>query len=141
MYIRELAIGDKENGFFETLESLSSCEGLTIGDAERLFKDILNDKKYHIYVAIIDEEIVGTATVFIEQKFIHNGGKVAHIEDVVTRKNYKRKGVGAALVKKLIEVAKEQGCYKVILNCSVNNKLFYSKLGFAEHGIEMRMNL
>ncbi|KFM14170.1 hypothetical protein AAA799O18_00780 [Marine Group I thaumarchaeote SCGC AAA799-O18] len=34
--------------------------------------------------------IIGSTTLFIEQKFIHDSGLVGHIEDVVVRKAYDR---------------------------------------------------
>ena len=37
--------------------------------------------------------IIGSTTLLIEQKFIHDGGKVGHIEDVVTRKGYEGFGI------------------------------------------------
>jgi glucosamine-phosphate N-acetyltransferase len=74
----------------------------------------------------------------MEQKFIHDGGKVGHIEDVTVNKNYEGKGVGSALVRKAIGFAKQNNCYKVILVCSEKNIQFYKVIGFKEHEISMR---
>ncbi len=40
-----------------------------------------------------DGKVIGSISVLIEKKFIHNCGKVAHIEDVVTRKGYEGIGI------------------------------------------------
>ena len=79
--------------------------------------------------------------MLVEQKFIHNGGKVGHIEDVVTRKEYSGKGVGSSLVQKCIETAKEEKCYKIILDCSLDNIAFYEKAGFRKHEVSMRYDI
>ena len=38
--------------------------------------------------------IIGTLTILIEQKVIHNMGKVGHIEDVVIDNKYRGRGLG-----------------------------------------------
>ena len=97
---------------------------------------------YKIFVAESESgQIIGSITLLVEQKFIHNGGKVGHIEDVVTRKEFSGKGVGSALVQKCIDVAKDEKCYKVILDCSDANVPFYEKAGFRKHEVSMRYNI
>ena len=46
-----------------------------------------------VYVAEIESKIVGMATVLIEQKLIHQGVKVAHIEDVVVDRDHRKLGI------------------------------------------------
>ena len=77
----------------------------------------------------------------IEQKFIHNGGKVGHIEDVVTRKGYEGKGIGKEILNELIKIAKDNECYKIILDCDEKLIKFYEKIGFKKNSIMMRLNL
>ena len=74
----------------------------------------------------------------IEQKFIHDGGLVGHIEDVVVRKDYEGKGIGIKLVTSLLERAKEKNCYKTILDCNDNVKQFYERIGFKRESNGMR---
>jgi glucosamine-phosphate N-acetyltransferase len=81
--------------------------------------------------------IVGSITMFVEEKIIHNMGKVAHIEDVVIHPNYQGKQLGKYLVKKVMEIAEREKCYKIILDCAEEKKTFYEKCGFAQNGIQM----
>ena len=60
-----------------------------------------------------------------EQKFIHKGGLVGHIEDVVVSKGFERKEIGRKIVESLLDVAKDRGCYKTILDCKDDVKEFY----------------
>ena len=47
-----------------------------------------------IFVAILDGKVVGSTTLLIEPKFIHNGGLVGHIEDVVVNKEFQGQKIG-----------------------------------------------
>lgn len=141
MKIRRLEMDDLEKGFFETLENLRSVGNLDPQKAQEIFNGTYYNPVYNIFVAEINGVIAGAITLLVEQKFIREGGKVGHIEDVVTRKEYERRGVGKALVMRAIEEAKTRGCYKVILDCEEHNMPFYEKIGFKRHGVEMRLDL
>ena len=91
-----------------------------------------------IVVAIDDKKIVGCITLLIEQKFIHDGGLVGHIEDVVVRKDYEGKGIGMKLVTSMLEYAKRKNCYKTILDCKDDVKQFYERIGFKHESNGMR---
>lgn len=103
---------------------------------------IINSNPYHkIVVAIADNKIIGTITVLIEPKIIHDLSRVAHIEDVVVDSNYRMHGVGKLLVNKAIEISKDLGCYKIILDCSSKNVDFYKKNGFSVKESQMALYL
>ena len=138
--IRELEEKDLFNGFLESLDSLRKTSDLSPKKAKEIFKKIKSDKNYKVYVAVLNSKIVGTATIFIEQKFIHSGGKVGHIEDVSIRKKFQDKGVGQKIVKALLEYAKKKGCYKTILDCTDDLVSFYEKIGFKRHSDSMRFD-
>lgn len=139
--IKELEEPDLTNSFFETLGCLRSTGKLTVEKAKSILKKIKGNPNHKIFIAVDDGKIIGATTLLIEHKFIHEGGLVGHIEDVVTHRDFQYKGVGSALMKKAIDIARESGCYKVILDCSEDNAPFYEKAGFKKHGIEMRMDL
>jgi glucosamine-phosphate N-acetyltransferase len=142
--IREIQLADLKKGFFDTLSSLSHVGNIADQNdrAEKILSEIKSYPFYTIFVAVKeDNQLIGSITTLIEQKFIHNGGKVGHIEDVVTRKEYEGMGIGKALVLKALDFAKENTCYKVILDCSKSNVEFYKKIGFKEHEVSMRIDL
>ena len=136
--ISEIEEGDLENGFLETLDFLRNASGLDKNKAREILKEIKQNPNYIIHVATDDKKIVGSTTLFIEQKFIHGGGLVGHIEDVVVRKDYEGQGIGMKLVISLLDVAKQKKCYKTILNCEDSLKIFYEKIGFKKTTNEMR---
>ena len=97
------------------------------------------DRKTLVYED--DGKIIGTATAFIEHKFLHCGSRVGHIEDVVVDKNIRKSGIGKALIKECIEFCRYRMCYKAILDCSRENIPFYECCGFTFSENCMRINL
>lgn len=94
----------------------------------------------HIIFVIEDSnEIIGTITIVIEQKLIHNMGKIAHIEDVIIDRRFRKLGAGRRLINYAIEYAKENNCYKIILDCNDDVSAFYEKCGFIKHGYLMSL--
>ena len=136
--IREIEEDDLKNGFLETLDFLRNTSDLDKNKANEILKKIKQNPNHIIYVAIDNKKIVGSTTLLIEQKFIHDGGLVGHIEDVVVRKDYEGKGIGIKLVTSLLERAKEKNCYKTILDCKDDVKQFYERIGFKHESNGMR---
>ena len=136
--IREIKENDLENGFLETLDFLRKASDLDKNKAKEILEKIKQNSNQIIQVAIDDKKIVGCITLLIEQKFIHDGGFVGHIEDVVVRKDYEGKGIGMKLVTSMLEYAKRKNCYKTILDCKDDVKQFYERIGFKHESNGMR---
>lgn len=138
--LRELNLADLENPtFFTTLAQLAKSEAPLA-----ILKDIYYDRQHRgirTIVATINDQVIGTGSIFIETKFLHGGGRVGHIEDVAVDGDYKQSGVGKLIMQYLITIAEDAGCYKVILDCSPSVVGFYEKLGFKKHEYQMRLNL
>ena len=136
--IREIRENYLENGFLETLDFLRKASDLDKSKAKEILEKIKQNSNQIIQVAIDDKKIVGCITLLIEQKFIHDGGLVGHIEDVVVRKDYEGKGIGMKLVTSMLEYAKRKNCYKTILDCKDDVKQFYERIGFKHESNGMR---
>jgi glucosamine-phosphate N-acetyltransferase len=138
--IRELQEKDLFNGFLESLDSLRKASDLSQKKAKTIFRKMKSMPDHIIYVAVHDSKIIGAATIFVEQKFIHDGGKVGHIEDVVVSKEHQGEGIGLKLIKALIQYAEKKGCYKTVLDCTDEVIPFYKKLGFKHFSNSMRID-
>ena len=138
--IRKLQKEDLWNGFLTTLDSLRETSNIKRERAEEVFEKITANENHIIAVAELDGKIVGATTLFIEPKFIHEGGLVGHIEDVVVDRNYQGKKIGEKIVKYLLKIAKDKGCYKTILDCNDDVKLFYEKMGFKHNANALRFD-
>jgi glucosamine-phosphate N-acetyltransferase len=138
LLVRELYGSDLPNGFLDVLAHLAAV-GLTVERAGEVLRERLRTG-VRTYIAMSGGQVVGTAALLLEQKFIHGGGYVGHIEDVVVLRENAGQGIGTALVRHALKEAHKAGCYKVILNCHDKNVPFYEKLGFRRHELEMRLD-
>lgn len=138
--IRELRKEDLWNGFLATLDSLRQASDIDKNKAEAIFEKINSNPDHIVAVAELDGKIVGATTLLIEPKFIHNGGLVGHIEDVVVEKNFQGQKIGEKIMKFLLEFASNRGCYKTILDCTDDVKPFYEKIGFKHIANELRFD-
>lgn len=136
--IRELQRDDLWNGFLTSLDSLREASSIEKSKADKVFEKINSNKDHVIAVAEVDGKVVGSSTLLIEQKFIHNGGLVGHIEDVVVDKEFQGQRIGEKIIKVLLEKSKNRGCYKTILDCTDDVRPFYEKIGFKVIANEMR---
>ena len=136
--VRKILESDLDAGFLESLDSLRKSSDLDKNKAKEILKKINQNPDHTIFVAYYQGRVIGSTTLIIEQKFIHGGGKVGHIEDVVVSKEFQSKGIGVIIIKAVLEYARSQGCYKTILDCDDSVRPFYEKLGFARHSNGMR---
>lgn len=138
--IRKAKPEDFNNGLLESLASLSKDLPTPEQGKEILFRrEIIENLTY---VAIVNKEVVGTASLVMELKIIHAGGHVAHIEDVSVREGHQGKGIGKKLMERIIQEAKKTyNCYKVLLDCTPELRPFYNKFGFKEWEGTMRLDL
>ena len=66
------------------------------------------------------------------------------LEDVFVAESKRGSGLGTALVNEVIAAARETGCYKLVATSRASRPKvheLYERLGFANYGIEFRMNL
>ncbi|KAH6821648.1 DNA ligase IV-binding protein [Perilla frutescens var. hirtella] len=138
--VRKLEISDKKKGFVELLEQLTVCDSISDEAFDERFGEVAKYGNDHLICVIEDKDsgkIIATGSVFIEKKFIRNCGKVGHIEDVVVDSSVRGKHLGKKIIEFLSDHARSMGCYKVILDCSSENMLFYERCGFKQKEIQM----
>ena len=114
---------------------------VTISDGE--FKQ-LYDKIFSSGFIIVCEEnkqLVGSISVYIEQKFIHNFAKYAHIEDVFVADTHRNRGIGLLLLDDSIVRCKELEIYKLVLHCEEKLLNYYKKRDFALGGVMMGLKI
>lgn len=78
----------------------------------------------------IDNVIVASGSLLIENKHIHGGCMCGHIEDIFTSVEHRGKGYAQMIIDALILEAKNNGCYRVNLLCTDNLTYFYQDKGF-----------
>lgn len=132
---RDLEKTDYDKHYFNLLSQLTVCD-VILRENFDYFVDNLNDN-HKILVLENNNNILASGTLFIEQKIIRNFGKVGHIEDIVVDKTLNGLGIGKKIISELKNHAKNQGCYKVILDCRNDIMQFYEKCGFVKKENQM----
>ena len=139
LLVRKINKGDYNKKYLDLLKQLTSIfpDKISVSDFNNLV-DRLGENHYIMVIEDIDTKmIIGCATLLIEEKFIHNMGKVGHIEDVVIDKAYRGLNLGKLIIDVLMSIGKKNGCYKIILDCEEKNIEFYERCGFTKKGVEM----
>ena len=130
MIFRQLEKSDFHKNYLQLLSQLTEVGTIT----EEQFNNIYDNLQSTVWVYEDNGEIVASASLLVEQKFIHNGGAVGHLEDVVVNQNYRGHSLGQKIVKEIVQIAREKGCYKIIADCKHNLLGFYAKNGFEKKG-------
>ena len=127
---------------YEELESLLSLYEYLIPDDPKLKIDkalkehwdkIISDPSYFYFVIEEDDKLVCSCNLTIIKNLTRSARPYGIIENVVTHPDYRNKGYGTAVLKKGIEIAQENNCYKVVLTTSRKDKntlRFYENAGF-----------
>ena len=111
----------------------------------RTWAEILTDKKIKCFIAHKESTAVASFLITIIPNLTRNQRPYAVIENVVTDKNYRRQGYGKSVMKKAVEYAEAQNCYKIMLMSSSARKeshKFYEKIGFdgnSKKGFQLRI--
>ena len=137
MQFRNLQKNDFNLGYLDLLSQLTEVNKNNISfEKFSNFIDKLGEN-HKIIIIINNNKIIATGTLLIENKIIHSISKVGHIEDIVVDSNSKGLGIGKQIINYLTNLAKENNCYKVILNCNDNNIGFYQKCGYQKKETQM----
>ena len=124
---------------FELLANLTSAPLIEKTEYLKIINDLPQNQ--HVFVYMENNKPLGLITLLIEQKLIHGGKCVGHIEDLVVDPNFQGKGIGSKLLNFVLDEAKKKHCYKVILDCDENAVKFYEKNNFIKKEVQMRYNL
>ena len=97
-----------------------------------------------IRISITDDGFeVGRAYIYLMHNDLHDR-PFGLMEDVYVEESYRGKGIGSELVGKVIEIAKDSNCYKLIATSRISRPKvheLYQKLGFSQQGFEFRIDL
>ena len=105
-------------------------------DQFKQFVNSFNDI-HQIWILETDSLIIATATIMYETKLIFNVSINAHIEDVCVHPDWRSKGIGTRIMKKVLEEAETRGCRKITLVTSHETSEFYIKNGYEIRGVHM----
>ena len=134
MELRELNEKDLES-LIKLYKHLDGANGnFTAEDARKIWKtEIEGNKKIKYFGAVENGKVISTCYCLIIPNLTRLGSSIAFVENVVTDSEYRGQGLGRKVMEMAIEFARENNCYKVILQSASFRKeahQFYKNLGF-----------
>lgn len=137
--MRPITPQDYDKQYGELLEVLTGREQTVLSRAR--FETFLQGLGSHhqVWVGEEDGRVIATMTCLIEPKLLHGGSSVLHVEDVIVHPDFQKRGLGRRMMEKAKKVAEAHGCYKIILDCTSDNKPFYEACGFSSKQVQMSL--
>ncbi|XP_076151709.1 glucosamine 6-phosphate N-acetyltransferase [Alosa pseudoharengus] len=133
LVLRPLCTADFNRGYYKVLSELTVAGEVTPEQFIKNFEHMKRSGDY--YVVVVEDtqvgQIVATATLIIEHKFIHSCAKRGRVEEVVVSSTCRGKQLGKLLVSTLTLLSKKLQCYKITLECAKTNVEFYKKFGYS----------
>jgi N-acetylglutamate synthase-like GNAT family acetyltransferase len=143
MLIRQAEESDLAD-VLKLLQEMDGEDGLNSSEALTIWHKMNEYPYYKVFVIEDNKVIVGTCSLIIMENLGHKGAKLAVAESMIVSQEYRSRGVGSKLMQFVMEKAREENCYKLML--SSNKKRFrahefYEQLGFRQHGISFMVEL
>ena len=133
MEIRQLHKDDLKSLLELYIQLDDGNKDLNVENSESVWKEIEENKNIRYIGAVDNGKVVSTCYLVIIPNLTHFGRSICFIENVVTDKEYRKQGLGKMVIQKAVEIAKENNCYKVILQSGMQRTeahKFYEKIGF-----------
>ena len=97
------------------------------------WEQIINDPNHHLIVNEVDGKIVSSCVCVIIPNLTRNVRPYAFIENVVTHKDYRCRGLAQECLNFARDIALKENCYKMMLltgSKSPSTLHFYEKVGY-----------
>ena len=111
--------------------------------AKEIWKNI-EGQSIKYFVAKENGKIVASCYICIIPNLTRGGKPIGFVENVITDAEYRGKGIGRKIMENAIQYAREQNCYKVLLQSGSKRTDaygFYESIGFdgeSKRAFEMR---
>jgi predicted GNAT family N-acyltransferase len=135
VHIREL----EKDDYMQYIDVIGQLRPVDRCVSKEEFSDVYDAifKSNKIFVALYDNNIVGSITLIIEQKFIHKLAIYTRIEDVVVDESHRNNRIGYKLVQHAIDYSNEIKSFKITLTCKKYLEKFYNRSNFSIYDIHM----
>ncbi|NHJ46716.1 MAG: GNAT family N-acetyltransferase [Asgard group archaeon] len=139
--LRKATLDDIETLVDFRIEFLKDIQEMPSGKNLENFKDNLRNffinrmrsDEFIAWLAIIEKEVIATSGLSFLQRPPHFGnltGYFAYIMNMYTKPEWRRKGIGSALLEKIFGEIKKKGIKSVVLHATPIGQPLYEKYGF-----------
>lgn len=121
-------------------EVIGSVFGVTaprelINANHRYYSEHINDGTHIALEALAEEGPAGCGAICLTEELPspdNPSGRCAYLMNIYVRDRYRNRGIGHAIVRRLVETARELGCDKIYLETTDGAKSLYKSIGFKE---------
>lgn len=141
LLIREGTSGDGEV-VAQLIAELADSIGETASPTRQYVNTFLGFPGSYLFVAEQDGQVVGMLSFSIRPNLYH-AGSCCLVDELVVAEKARGRGVGKALVQRLLLHAKEAGCAEASLSVMPGNtqaREFYRSLGFTDEAVLMEIH-
>jgi len=128
----------------ELLKGMDGEDGISSGEAQVIWREMEKYPYYEVYVVEENQRIIATCSLIIIDNLGHKGAKLAVAESMIVSQEYRGRAIGSKLMQFVMEKAKEENCYKLMLSSNkkrIEAHKFYEQLGFRQHGISFMIEV
>ncbi|XP_054257663.1 probable glucosamine 6-phosphate N-acetyltransferase isoform X3 [Macrosteles quadrilineatus] len=133
LVIRPLQSSDFNLGYINLLAQLTCTGDISRKEFTDRFQSMVRCPNTY-YITVVEDvttcQIVGSASLVLEQKFIHKCALRGRVEDVVVSDQYRGKQLGKLLMATMVLLAEHLGVYKLTLDCRDHMVPFYQTFGY-----------
>lgn len=138
MKIREAKLSDYE----KLMRLYNLFYNLPVNDERHLnrdgnsFENILNDQNSFLYVAEINNTLVGFAS-FSFRFVVRHPQQIAQLEELFILEQYRNRGIGGKFIEILEAKTKKLNCKNIYIESGIDLKIahqFYKNLGYKKEG-------
>ena len=104
---------------------------------ERMVEGYIADGDKRVLVALVGGRVVGMASILLLPRLNHVTREL-YVPELVVSRQYRRRGLGKALVGRCTRIAAENGCHRMRLesgNRRTDSHRFYRDLGFEQSAL------
>ena len=137
--------GSDLGSLLELYQQLDPKDGLSAEACEAAWKEIEKNPDIRYFGAVEDGKVVSTCYAVIIPNLTRGCRGICFIENVVTDREYRNRGLGSRVIGMAVGFAKERSCYKVILQSGkarTEAHRFYERTGFdgeSKKAFDMRL--
>jgi GNAT superfamily N-acetyltransferase len=103
---------------------------------ESVFRNLLENPDHHYYGCFVDGKLISSCILSVIPNLTRGCAPYGLIENVVTHRDFRRRGYGRAILRQALADAWAAGCYKVMLltgRLDEGTFSFYESAGFDRH--------
>lgn len=116
---------------------LDADDTTDLAEARAIFERMACYPDYTLHIAEADGAVLGTFTLLLMENIAHSGARSGIIEAVAVADAEQGRGIGRAMMRAALDLARTKGCYKASLSTRMSRErahAFYESLGFERHG-------